>query len=156
MKASILKAVPMVVGLVFLYAGLGKLFYPVQAVSALESLSVPTRLAVLAVFAVITIELYLGIILILRMDLKWGLTASMALMFVFAVFLWYLGTRAKPPSCGCLGLTKIFTSSKQEAWFGLARNCVILWALKCSYDFHFGAPDVASKETAPAARVRAA
>lgn len=154
MNPSILKAVPKVVGLVFLYAGISKLFYPVQAVAALESLEVPTRLAALAVFVVITIELYLGIILMSQMDLKWGLAASMGLMFLFVVFLWYLGTRAKPPSCGCLGLTRIFHSTKHEAWFGLARNCLIFWALKRSYDFHFGVSGDAVREAAPTAQVR--
>jgi len=31
----------------------------------------------------------------------------------------------------------MFNSSKHEALFGVFRNCVILWALKLSFDHHF-------------------
>jgi len=47
---------------------------------------------------------------------------------------------SKPPSCGCLGLSAIFSSAKHEALFGLFRNVVILWALKLSYDYYFKKP----------------
>jgi hypothetical protein len=31
----------------------------------------------------------------------------------------------------------MFNSSKHEALFGIFRNCVILWALKLTMDYHF-------------------
>jgi hypothetical protein len=34
-------------------------------------------------------------------------------------FLWYLSTLANPPSCGCLGLTGMFDSSRHDAVFGI-------------------------------------
>lgn len=73
----------------------------------------------------------------------------MGLMFLFVVFMWYLSMTTKPPSCGCLGLTKIFSSTKQEALFGLARNCAILWLLKWSYDYYFSASAAAETKPAP-------
>jgi hypothetical protein len=137
MKRGFLKWVPRLVGAMFLYAAIGKLIYPVQAVAALESVGVRPSWAALMVFTVIAVELYLGAILILHLDLRWGLGASMGLMFAFAAFLCYLSTIPKPPACGCLGLSKVFSSAKHEAWFGLLRNCLILWALKFSYDYYF-------------------
>lgn len=137
---TLLKMVPRLVGLIFLYAASSKLLYPAQAIGALESLGFRYVWADGLVFGVIALELYLGLILLLHVDLKWGLSASMGLMFLFVVFMWYLSAKTKPPSCGCLGLTHIFNSTKQEAFFGLLRNCVILWALKLSYDYYSNAP----------------
>lgn len=56
-----------------------------------------------------------------------------------------------PPSCGCLGLTGIFKSRKQEALFGLFRNCLILWALKLAYDYYFPRTLVTSDAKLPSA-----
>ena len=85
------------------------------------------------VASVTSIELYLGTILLLRIDLKYGLSLSTAIMFVFTAYLFYLSTLAHPPSCGCLGLTGMFQNSRVEAISGLARNCAILWALRWTY-----------------------
>lgn len=89
------------------------------------------------VVGTIIAELYLGIILVWRLNLKFGLGVAMALMLGFTAYLWYLSTLADPPKCGCLGLTGMFNSSKHEALFGVFRNCVILWALKLTMDYHF-------------------
>lgn len=140
MKETFVKIIPRLVGLVFLYTAISKLFHPAHAIAALESLGLRYGKAEAVVFAVITLEFYLGLILLFHVDLKWGLAASTGLMFLFAVFLWYLSTKSKPPSCGCMGLSTIFKSAKQEAWFGLARNCAILWLLKRSYDYYFKTP----------------
>ena len=148
MKQSVLRAIPRFAGLVFLCAAINKLIYPAQAITALEALGVQQAWADLMVFGTIALELYLGLILLLHLDLKWGLGASMTLMFVFVLFMWYLSMQAKPPSCGCLGLTHLFNSAKHEALFGLLRNCVILWLLKLAYDHYFVAPTRAEAQAA--------
>lgn len=56
------------------------------------------------------------------------------LVLVFSLFLFYLSTMAAPPSCGCLGLTGAFSSGRQGARLGLARNCVILWLMRVAYN----------------------
>ena len=137
MYRPLLKHVPELVGIIFVFAAMFKLLHPGQATVALESLDVPYELASTIVFGVITIEFYLGVLLIAQIDSKYALASSMGLMFVFTVYLWYLSMLARPPSCGCLGLTGVFNSNKQEALFGLFRNCAILWALKLSYDHNF-------------------
>ena len=144
----LLKVIPRLVGLLFVYAAISKLIYPTQATAALESLGFQYVWADAMVFGTIMLELYLGLILLLHIDLQWGLSASMGVMFLFAVFLWYLSMTTKPPSCGCLGLTTIFTSAKHEALFGLFRNCAILWALKLSYDYYFRPPKPAEMDAA--------
>jgi len=90
------------------------------------------------VVSVLVAELYVGTLLLMNADLKFSLLFSTAIMFVFSGYLFYLSTLAHPPSCGCLGLSGIFKSSKQEAIWGLARNCIILWALKVAYESRFG------------------
>jgi len=132
-----LKHIPKLIGFIFIFAGCSKLLMPGQATTALESLDIPYGLANAIVIAVTILELYLGVLLILRIDLRYALVVSTCLMLAFTVYIWYLSTLAHAPSCGCLGLTGIFKSRKQEAWFGLLRNCLILWALKLTYDHHF-------------------
>lgn len=140
MKQLLPKHAPRVVGCIFILAAVGKLLNPNTATSALESLEVPYRWAEAVIFVVTVLEFYLGVILLLHRDLKWGLGASTALIFIFALFLWYLSRFASPPSCGCLGLTKIFATSKQEALFGLLRNVLLLWILKAGYDYYIKRP----------------
>ena len=141
MKPTLFKSLPTLLGLLFLWAGLYKLLFPGQATMSLETVGVSNPLAKGLVAATIIAELYLGIILVWRLDLKFGLGASMALMLGFTAYLWYLSTLADPPKCGCLGLTGMFNSSKHETLFGVFRNCVILWALKLTMDYHFKPTD---------------
>src|SRR6266567_1378486 len=145
MVRSIAKHVPTIVGLLFLYSGVYKLLYPGQATAALLSLEVNSGLATLTI-----VELYLGMILVLRIDVKYGLACAAALLFLFSLFLWYLSTLANPPSCGCMGLTAVFTSNKHNALLGLFRNCVMLWLLKLAYDY-YSAKDQASVRPQPGA-----
>ena len=137
MPQRLSNAVPILLGAVFLYAGIAKLLYPGVATTALESLEVPYPWAKALVAATTILELYLGTILLLRLDLKFGMALATGVMLLFTAYLWYLSTMANPPSCGCLGATGVFKSNKHEALFGVLRNCLILWALKWSYDRHF-------------------
>ena len=137
MKTGFLRHVPVWVGLMFLWAGGFKLLNPGQATLSLQAVDVPYPLAKALVTGAIITELYLGVILVRRLDLRFGLGAAMALMFAFTAYLWYLSALADPPKCGCLGLTGMFNSSKHEALFGVFRNCAILWALRLSFDHHF-------------------
>jgi len=144
----LLRHTPALAGCLFGYAGVYKLLNPGAATMALQSLDVPYRWANLIVIAVTILELYLGAILLVKIDLRWGMALGMGTMFVFAAYMWYLSTLAYPLSCGCLGLTGIFNSNKQAALFGLFQNCLILWALKLSYDHHFKSSNV--EEAKPA------
>ncbi len=128
----------MLLGALLLYSGLYKALSPADATFALVSLDLPYWLARWAIILVTAIELYLGLLLVGKIDLRYGLAAATLLMFAFTAFLWYLSTLANPPACGCLGLTWAFASGKRGAVLGIARNCVILWLLKTSYDYYFG------------------
>ncbi len=130
------KWTPILVGLLFIYSGFYKLLYPGEATMALVALDLPERLAIVMIATVTAVELYLGIILLFKLDLKYGLWAATGVMFAFTLFLWYLSTLANPPACGCLGLTGLFKSSRADALFGVGRNVVILWLLKFAYDYY--------------------
>lgn len=138
MHLMLLKWTPRVLGFLFLYAAVAKLNYPVQAMAALESIGLRPNHAEWLIIDVTAIELYLAVILILQLNLRWGLALSMGVMSAFSVFLFCVSFMSSPPACGCLGLSQIFSSTRHEALFGLLRNCVILWALKFSYDYYFG------------------
>src|SRR6266581_5444913 len=150
MLRSVAKQVPVLVGLLFLYSGVYKLVLPGQATAALLSLEVNSGLANVVIVSATIVEVYLGIILLLKMDVKYGLVVSMGVMFLFSLFLWYLSTLAHPPSCGCMGLTAVFKSNKHNALLGLFRNCVILWLLKLAYDY-YSEKDLASVRPQPGA-----
>lgn len=128
---------PALLGLLLLYSGFYKVLHPGEATYALMALGAKSWLANTSVMLTTATELYLGLILLLRLDLRFGLIATTVLMSAFTVFLWYLSTLAHPPSCGCMGLTGIFGSTKKAAIFGLARNCLLLWGLKYSYEYYF-------------------
>jgi hypothetical protein len=138
MSLSIIaKHFPALLGLLFLYSGSHKFYRPGETTYALLALDLPFWLANAAIVMVTATELYLGAILLLKKDLKISLISSTLLMFAFTTFLWYLSTLANPPSCGCLGLTGMFDSSRHDAVFGIFRNFLILFGLKLSYDFYF-------------------
>ena len=130
------KFIPFVIGALLLYSGVYKLVSPGEATLALKAMDLPIGLARWTIVAVTALELYLGVLLVGRSDLKFSLAAATVLMFAFTVFLWFLSTLAHPPSCGCLGLTGVFTAGKRGALLGIARNCVLLWLLKLAYDYY--------------------
>jgi len=128
---------PIAIGLLLLSAGLYKLLHPGEAMYGLLALDFNPRVAQIAVFATIVAELYLGTILVFRIDTKYALAACMLLFLIFTCYLSYLSMLANPPSCGCLGLTAVFQSNRHNALLGLARNCAILWLIKLAYDAQF-------------------
>ena len=140
---ALAKSVPVLLGALFVYAGIYRLWHPGPATMAIESLDVPYSWAKAIVASVIVLELYLGAILLLRFSLRFAMVSATVLMLAFTGYLWYLSTVANPPSCGCLGLTGIFQNSRHEALLGLARNLAILWAIKWSDDRHFPADQTA-------------
>ena len=105
MWRALAKYIPALVGLLFLYTGTLKLIYPSEPTGALESLEFSPGLAKWTIISATILELYLGIILLAKVDVKYGLGMATALMFVFTCYLFYLANMAHPPSCGCLGLT---------------------------------------------------
>jgi hypothetical protein len=150
------KYVPILLGVLLLYSGAYKALLPGEATYALVSLGLRGWLAQGTIILVTAVELYLGVILLGKIDLKDGLSAATLLMFVFTAFLWYLSTLANPPACGCLGMKWAFDSGKQGAILGIARNCIILWLLKISHDYYFGSgpersANSAASSTCPAA-----
>lgn len=143
------KYVPLLLGLLFLYSGVYKLVSPGEATYALVSLDLPGWVARWAIIVVTALEFYLGIVLVRKIDVRYGLVAAMVLMLAFTAFLWYLSSLAHPPKCGCLGLTWAFGTGKKGAVIGIARNCIILWLLKISYDYYFGTTEAPPSTARP-------
>jgi hypothetical protein len=156
MKVLLAKITPVVLGALFIYSGLYKVLYPGEATYALMSLDAVQSFAKPIIVIATGFELYLGTILLLRLDIRYGLSASTVLVFLFTAFLWYLSTLAHPPACGCMGLTGMFNSSRHAALFGLVRNCLILWCLKLSMDYYdqIGKESKAASEHLPDLQAR--
>ena len=123
-----------VVGILFLYAAISKMFYPAEAILAISSLGAKMNTASWSITALIIVELYLGALLLLKLHLVYTIRLTASVLLIFTLFLWYLSLLANPPSCGCLGLTHIFMSARKEALFGIVRNVFLLWLLKPAYD----------------------
>jgi uncharacterized membrane protein YphA (DoxX/SURF4 family) len=123
------RRIHLIFGVLFLVTGVLKIAHPAPATMGLESLEVPFRAANYVIIVVTVLEIYLGLLMVFQVNLRFAFSVAMCMMFVFLVYLWYLTTLAKPPSCGCLGLTGIFQSTKTEAFVGVFRNCLILWGL---------------------------
>lgn len=136
MKNAVGKYFPVFLGLLFLCSGTYKVVHPGEARYALMSLDLHRWEADYAVLFVTAFELYLGIILLVRANLKYSLTVSTVLLLIFTAYLWYLTTLAHPPACGCLGLTGMFSSTRQAAIFGILRNVLLIWGLRYSYDYY--------------------
>ncbi len=134
------KFTPELVGLFLLYAGLYKVAFPAEAALALIAFGLGQALAQATVAAVSILELYVGVLLVFKVNLKYGLGTATVLMLLFSFFLFYLSIMANPPSCGCMGLASVFSSNKHNAIAGLARNCIVLWLLKGSYDHYYPKP----------------
>ena len=132
--------VPALLGLVFSYSGLFKLLHPGGATAALFALGFSLPAASATITAITAVELYLGLILLLKLDLRIGLLAASGILLAFSLFLGYLSTLAHPPSCGCMGMTALFKSNRHNALFGLLRNAALLWCAAWAYGYHFRAP----------------
>ncbi len=137
MRRFVVGYTPAAIGVLLAYTGIYKLVYPAEATAALTALDFPRPWAILLIVVITILEMYLGVILLLKIDLRCGLIMVMALLMVFSIFLFFLSTMAHPPSCGCMGLTAVFTSNRHNAIFGLLRNCVLLWLLKGAYNHYF-------------------
>jgi hypothetical protein len=134
------KWTPTLVGLLLVYSGIYKLFRPGEATMALIVLGFNHGLAGAAIVGVTILELYPGTILLLKLDVWYGLWLATGLMLAFTLFLWYLSLLAHPPACGCMGLTHTFVSNRHNALAGMARNVLVLWLLKCGFDYYAEVP----------------
>jgi hypothetical protein len=70
------KWAPTLIGSLFIYSGIYKLLFPGEATMALVSLDLHPTPAIVTIAAVTCFELYLGIILLFKLDLKYGLWAA--------------------------------------------------------------------------------
>jgi uncharacterized membrane protein YphA (DoxX/SURF4 family) len=115
-----------IIGGVFLYAGLYKAFKPAEAVLALRSLEVTHVVAESLVFFVTVVEIHIGILLVMGINVRAASAIAVGFLLVFTVFLSYLATLAAPPGCGCPDLIGLFDSNRHKALFGIFRNVALL------------------------------
>ena len=96
------RCTPCLLGLVFLFSGTYKILHPSSAILALRALDIPNPIGSGVILVVTLLELYLGILLIARVSLRYAIIASSSLLLGFSFFLFYLSLLAHPPACGCM------------------------------------------------------
>jgi hypothetical protein len=115
----------MVVGGVFVWAGVAKAMRPEIAMPAVRELlpsgmqGVSTVLGAVCVLA--AIEIAVGLSLVMRRQpMRWGIAAT-ALLAAYTVYLGWLLMRPDAPRCGCLGI-EVGATARQEHLAGVVRN----------------------------------
>ena len=93
------------VGLTLIVAGAGKLKDATAAQAATETtLHLSASAAQILTVAVSVLEILLGILLVVGLNLRWSALAATALLAFFLVFVVYLWVTNYSGGCGCFGV----------------------------------------------------
>jgi hypothetical protein len=127
LAAVIVQVFPRLVGVLFAFRGIQKIVSPEPLYTVLRFEHVPERLLQPITATVISVEILLGLLLIIRPHRRWVLGATMGLLIVYTVQILYLLIAHDAPSCGCLEGVVLFESARRENLLSLIRNlCLIL------------------------------
>jgi hypothetical protein len=123
------RAAVLFLGILFLIAGSLKMLNPSEAELGLAAIGFSRFFSFVTVFAVTVTEMAIGVCLLMGINVRGILKTAGSLILLFTCYLWYLSTLANPPACGCLGLSGIFDTNRQQAFFGMVRNMMILFVI---------------------------
>jgi len=117
----------LVLGAVFVIAGISKIWSPQSAVS-FAAYWLPDQLDSISMFftlSVANLEFAIGLLMIIGMGLKKNLAVGFGLLCVFTLLLVLSQMRGDAPSCGCFGAagSDLFDSSP---WAAVLRNLALL------------------------------
>jgi len=120
-ERNIKLAVRIILGGVFIIAGISKFIDPKLLLAQLSKAGIPNAIfSNIGAYGLITFETILGLMLIFRFR-QWILITTGATLGVFCIFLTYLILTNDPATCGCFGNFLHF-SNKQE----LSNNLVLI------------------------------
>jgi hypothetical protein len=93
----------------------------------LEFDGLPQTLIPLAISAVIVVESGLGLLLMLRPQVRGVKTAAVVLLTAYTAQLAYLAALREAPNCVCLGAWTAYRAARFDGLMGIGRNvCLIL------------------------------
>jgi uncharacterized membrane protein YphA (DoxX/SURF4 family) len=123
------RAVQIVLGVVFLIAGIGKASDPSELTRVLEFDHVPESFRGAVLLLVVGAEIVLGQSLILGWGGRRILWATTTLLAVYIVQIVALLSSVHAPRCSCLQLVEAYQSARTSHISGLVRNALMFVAL---------------------------
>lgn len=122
--------IPRVVGLMFLWAGMGKMWNPASTHRVFAFDGVPQPLIEPLTHIVWIAEVILALLLLSGIARRRAVMATIFVLLVYSLQLAYLIAANNPPEdCGCALMEK-YGSAKQGMVLGLARNAVMAACLE--------------------------
>lgn len=124
---GIMQVYPRALGALFLLTAMQKSLDSSGVERVMEFNGLPQALISPLVSAVIVIEAFLGVVLLLRPMLRPVLLSAAALVGVYTLQLAYLASSAEAPGCACLAAWESYQSARTQNLLGVARNvCLTL------------------------------
>ena len=109
------------VGLFLVMSATLKVLHPTSIVPVLSFLGMSDTFIPFAVALLVSVEMLLGIWLVVRF--------TTGMLLFFTLILGVLLLSHDGPSCGCLGVVRLFKSNQQEILFGIGRNLLLIGML---------------------------
>jgi hypothetical protein len=122
----LVRAIPYLLGVLFLYAGTYKGVNTGRTTESLMAINVPLGVAFALTLAVASVELYVACILLLSKHKLYPLCSAAGCLVIFTLYLVYIRTLANPPDCACGPLLEVFNTMYGSATFGILRNALLL------------------------------
>jgi hypothetical protein len=113
------------VGAILLLSVVAKLYAPWDVEVSLAFLGFQGVGILMVMAGLLGMETFAGYCLIADGGRPIVIGSSLLLVAFTAVLARFL-LAEDPPSCGCLGLVRVFESNRSEAVFGIGRNCLLL------------------------------
>lgn len=129
--AFLLRIFPRLLGLMFLYAGVIKLFDTEKLRVVLAWDGFPVEMTFPMTYAIIGFEIILGLALVILRPRRWLLAVTAAVMVVYSGQLLVLAMSENAPDCGCMELMQAIEQRNQDRRdniVGLIRNGLVLLA----------------------------
>lgn len=126
----IVEIFPRLVGVLFLFTAIQKIRQPMPLQAVFEFDGIPHPLVPIAAWAIISVELLLGGMLVAFMGFRRGLLlATAGLLVIYIAQLGYLLLQEQAPGCGCLGTESAPGEARWMNLLSLVRNLCLLWPL---------------------------
>ncbi len=127
-------AIRLVLGCVFLYAGLDKVAHPAQFAQAIFNYQIlPDNLINLAALTLPWLEAVIGLGMIAAVFYPGAVTLTTALLMVFFAALLYNAARGLNVSCGCFGSGSETAPPASMGWYLLRDGALLLMSFFLLY-----------------------
>jgi hypothetical protein len=124
---AILELYPRAIGALLSFTAIQKSLDGSGVARVLEFDRLPQVLVEPVVSAVIVVEAFLGVILMLKPRVRGALDATTCLLALYTIQLAYLALFREAPGCACLAAWEAYKSARVQNLLGIGRNvCLVL------------------------------